>query len=115
MGKIKDFLAKWQTIERPDWNREKSENKNVLRYKKEVTESERASIVEAEKVDEEDSGLELSVEYKEEEGGKFAVYAVFEDSETQDRIHLERFEHRKKAKDRLEELLDEYTEINVEH
>jgi hypothetical protein len=115
MGRIKDFIAKWQTIERPEWKREKIEQDKKLKYKKDVSQSEKESIIKAEKVEKEDAGQKLSIVYHEENANSFVVYAIFEDSQTQNKVHLERFDHRKEAKDRLEGLLDEYTEINVKH
>lgn len=111
MGKIRDFLAKWQSIERPEWDMEEIESKNKIRYEKEITDEEKEWVIKKEEVDQEDAGHMLSVVYDEIDEEGHSVYAVFEDSETQEKVHYEEFEHRKAAKDRLEELLDEYSEI----
>lgn len=112
MGRIKDFLAKWQSIEKPEWNREEIESKNKVRYEEEITDKEKEWVIQKEEVEEEDAGNKLSVVYDEVDEDGFAVYAVFTDSETERKVHYEEFEHRKPAKDRLEELLDEYSEID---
>lgn len=112
MGRIRDFLAKWQSIEKPEWEKIELESKNKVKYKEQITDDEKEWVIRKEQVEEEDTGNMLSVVYDELDNDMYAVYAVFTDSESQNKVHYEEFEHRKDGKDRLEELLDEYSEID---
>lgn len=109
MGRIRDFIAKWQDIERPEWEKEVVESKKNIKYITNLEPEHRDIMSEKHDLEKNEVGDRLSVHYS--EGSEFEVYLHFPDTEDNTKIFSDKFDSRKDAKDDVEYLMDEYTEM----
>lgn len=110
MGKIKDFIAKWQDIDRPEWDKDVIEDKRNVQYTMDISDEQQEIIKEKHELDTEQIGKTLSVHYKEGEK-EYTVYLHFTDTNEENHFVYEEFDSRKEAKDKVEYLMDKYTEL----
>lgn len=109
MGRIKDFIAKWQDIDRPEWEKEVVESKKNIKYTTGINKDQKKIIEQEHNIKSDQVGEELTIHYS--ENGEFVVYIHFSDTEDETQIFADKFESRKKAKDDVEYLMDKYTEL----
>lgn len=109
MGRIKDFIAKWQDIERPEWEKEVVESKKDIKYITDLEPKQKETMANQHDLEKNEVGDKLSVHYSEDDG--FEVYVHFPDTEDDTKIFSDEFDSRKEAKDDVEYLMDEYTEM----
>lgn len=111
MGIIKDILAKWQAVRRDEWDMEKIESKSKIKYTRRIQDDEKDILREHYGVNKEDLDDVLIIVYDEIDETNHTVYVEFDNSDSEDRLHEEDFQNRRDAKNRLGELLDEYSDV----